>query len=261
MLEKQNQQNLNLLKEFYMETKTRLLADKIRVHGITSRIKDDVFNEYINLGEKKDYVCQRIKMAEHVLDDISLEQVADASTYCRDNEDLIINCTHSQSDNKVVKNFCAETKYKSANDELYEALQEFKFAVSGQTENQKVAKVQMAETLFELSDQDDAVLNFMADHFVDSGMCADLMNKLKVLSEHGEQKWKKHGDLVCNSRITAYCGKRLKSQDYQYNVSDIEQEIKSFVKSNLRQAGKGKKTKFIGLQKIKQLFNQTSKSV
>jgi len=239
----------SFIEDFCQETKVRLLADKIRMHGITARLADDYFCEYIGLDQKKSYICDRILNAEHVLANLknreNLNFNKDEIKYF---QSYILNARcYDQAINGLVSRFYFESFHKSANDELSEALREFEVAVKGGSDNQKIAKTEMAKIFFNLKDKPDSILNLLADYFVASGICGDLINRLTVCTSHGKAKWDKYGPLIVNrGAITPYCSVKLISQDYQLKTQDALIEINEFAKNGMHQfLSENKKKKFI----------------
>ena len=259
MLELQSNEKVNLFDEFYVETKIRLLADKVRIHGITARLADDQFNEYVGLEKKKNYIENRISNAEHVLSNLGTDYLEGNKVYesISASRDYILNGS-CKDDNKkgLVANFYHESKFKSANDELTEALQELQIAVHSNSKNQQNAKPKMAKILFGLREQSAEVCSALADYFVKQGLCEYLINNLQALSEIGEAKWKREGALIINGgKITKYCNVKMASQDYRFTANHAMTLIRTFVQNNLAQfEPQKKKNKFIG--KISNLLKQ-----
>ena len=259
MLESQGNEKVNLFDEFYIETKIRLLADKVRVHGITARLADDQFNEYVGLEKKKNYIENRISNAEHVLNNLRVDYRENKKVYesISASRDYILNGSCEDDKKKgLVANFYHESKFKSANDELTEALQELQIAVQGSSKNQQNAKPKMAKVLFGLREQSAEVCSVLADYFVKQGLCEYLIKNLQARSEIGEAKWKREGALVVNGgKISQYCNVKLTSQDYYFTAKNAMILIRTFVQNNLAQfEPQKKKSKFIG--KISNFLNQ-----
>ena len=252
MVERENT-NFTMVDEFYQETQVRLLADKIRMHGIRARIADDQFREYLGLNEKQNYIHGRIQNAQHVLFNMQQNQGVEYTQDVIDSSrDYILNGDHFENEKKgLVANFYHESKFKSVNDELIEALQEFEIAINGNTRNQQIAKTEMAKILFNLPDQKHAVLNAMAERFVRQGISRDLRNQLAVRSASGEAKWNQAGPLVIRAgRVTPYCSVRLTNQDYQYSTDDCMKQIADFVQKDLQKFVQNKKRRFVAGQMI-----------
>lgn len=248
MVERENT-NFTMVDEFYQETQVRLLADKIRMHGIRARIADDQFREYLGLNEKQNYIHGRIQNAQHVLFNMQQNQGVEYTQDVIDSSrDYILNGDHFENEKKgLVANFYHESKFKSVNDELIEALQEFEIAINGNTRNQQIAKTEMAKVLFGLNDKPGEVLDSLANHFVQGGKCQDLINQLSVYSQSGQAKWDKAGALIIGAgKITHYCNTKLSSQDYEFSAQAGLQQIEEFVQKKLQKVvGKNKKSKFI----------------
>lgn len=248
-MEKVEDNDFNLVDEFCLETKIRLLADKMRVHGISARLADDCFHEYIGLDRKLNYIHERISNAEHVLGNLK--------KYRESNElspelidayrEYILNGSQFEKDKKgLVANFYHESKFKSTNDELMEALQEFKIAVKGGSANQQRVKTEMAKILFAQGGQTAEVLNPMANRFVENGTCDNLIQQLAVRSACGEAKWKQAGALVIRAGfITPYCNTKLDIHDYQFTAEAGLNAIQDFVKADMQKFAQPKKRKFI----------------
>lgn len=78
-----------------------------------------------------------------------------------------------------------------------------------------------------------------------NGTCETLMSKLKICSASGEKKWKDYGSLMIGSgKIYPYCGTKLNSQDYEFNVANVKNEINDFVTKELQNT-KVKRSKFL----------------
>lgn len=247
MVERENT-NFTMVDEFYQETQVRLLADKIRVHGVKARLADDQFGEYIGLDEKLNYIKDRIKNAKHVLANIKEGGAEYTPDVIASSRDYILNGSHFEHDKQgLVASFYHESKFKSANDELIEALQEFQIAGKGNSANLQVAKTEMAKVLFGLNDKPGEVLDSLANHFVQGGKCQDLINQLSVYSQSGQAKWDKAGALIIGAgKITRYCNTKLSSQDYEFSAQAGLQQIEEFVQKKLQKfVGKNKKSKFI----------------
>lgn len=259
MIKNQNSDNLNLINEFKYETKVRLLADKMRVAGLSARIAEDHFDEYIGLVAKKEYVEDRVARAERVLSD--MESYAQKFEIGQETveayQDYILNAgALDEERNSLVEKFYRESKYKTANDEMVDALREFEVAVNHNSLSHHKAKLQMAKSLFSLPNQDSEVLHNLANEFVKDNVCGQLISHLKIKSISGEAKWKKYGALVLGeSKISPYCNAKLNRQDYVFSAGDALAEIQGFVAQHLQQTTqKDKKKKVIGFSGLKHII-------
>lgn len=251
----------DLANEFRQETETRLLADQLRICGINARIADDVFDEYVGLEQKKNYLEERIELGKRALANFSfvenltfVDRKEKANYFCDLKDSILRGVSHIEDEINLVKIFYAISRYKSANDEMFEALQEFNLATKGRSDNQQKAKTQMAKILFG-ADKSDDTLNMLADRFVNNGTCETLMSKLKICSASGEKKWKDYGSLMIGSgKIYPYCGTKLNSQDYEFNVANVKNEINDFVTKELQNT-KVKRSKFLFGRFIAKVLN------
>jgi len=124
--------------------------------------------------------------------------------------------------------------HKSANDDMIDALMEFKAVANGTTQNQKRAKINMAKELFaqQASGISDDEIEAMADRFLKT-KCDSLIKKLGELTQSGEDKQKASDTCEINGK--EYCTERLKSDDYKLRAIDANRSIKKFVKDDLQQ--------------------------
>jgi len=273
--------------EFYHETKSRLLADKMRLERLQADIADCelIYDDTQDLEQEAAFLQERIKRAEnglskleqarthssfsdpevqrgftseiekYILDDVKKQdkQQIQAQEDVEESEDELDDEQQVQTQGNVeetkekteeeietapvfaTKLFTKnESMHKSANDDMIDALMEFKAVANGTTQNQKRAKINMAKELFaqQASGISDDEIEAMADRFLKT-KCDSLIKKLGELTQSGEDKQKASDTCEINGK--EYCTERLKSDDYKLRAIDANRSIKKFVKDDLQQ--------------------------
>ena len=281
-----NNEPMNYAGEFYHETKSRLLADKMRLERLQADIADRelIYEDTQDLEQEAVFLQERIKRAEnglskleqarthssfsdpevqrgftskieeYILDDVKKQdkQQIQAQEDVEESEDELDDEQQVQTQGNVeeskeeteeeietapvlaTKLFTKnESMHKSANDDMIDALMEFKAVANGTTQNQKRAKINMAKELFaqQASGISDDEIEAMAKRFLDTE-CDSLIERLGELTQSGVDK-KANGTCEINGK--EYCKERLKSGDYQLRAIDANSSIKQFVQDDLQQ--------------------------
>lgn len=233
---------LNVAGEFYNKTKARLLADKMRLSSKQAQIADDYAQNHTDLSQLNEqvaYLQQRINTAEQILH----QQMPNPNSPTFNDPNYFamlesqIMAEDANQENEGARRFLENTKHHDANQEMIDALDEFKRAANGTTSNQQAAKREMAVEMFhlqskvennEINDQD---LDGMTDRFVKSGLLSQMCWELNRLSPIGEQK------SLANAKADGPEPKIVPfdSRDYMITAVDTNAAINQFVEKDLQQ--------------------------
>ena len=167
-----------LAENFYQKSKARLLADKARVARYQAEIADYSVDAK-KFNACKVYLEKRIKAAEDALNkipDVNSPRFND-QTYYNDLEKEImeagIDNNASAQDKQFVQDFLNHNQNNTQNDEMVNALKQFKITNQNQTVNMQKAKREISTLLFGMQKKvekgqiNDANLDNMTSNFFD----------------------------------------------------------------------------------------------
>ncbi|MBQ7973522.1 MAG: hypothetical protein IJ295_01025, partial [Clostridia bacterium] len=227
---------LNEVGEYYYETRSRLLADKMRLYQLEADMCDNPHQLAELEGDKK-FIEARINNSEKILQHMNAMKANNASEetlkdFCCSTDNLLTD----YKDINVAE--LHNGTYRSANDEMAAALSTFKQTGKGNSKNQQAAKVKTAVEIFGLQDLyqkgeiKDADVVAMADRYISGGKCDQMIDNLRQLTPRGQQKLDIKGSFPLDG--VDHCNEKLSIKDYQFMVKDAGVQIGAFVEKDLK---------------------------
>lgn len=197
--------------------------------GFTSKIEEYILDDVKKQDKQQIQAQEDVEESEDELDDEQQVQTQGNVEESKE-ETEEIETAPVFATKQFTKN---ESMHKSANDDMIDALMEFKAVANGTTQNQKRAKINMAKELFaqQASGISDDEIEAMADRFLNTE-CDSLISQLRVLTLTGVDK---QASGTCEINGKKYCKERLKSGDYRLRAIDANRSIKQFVQDDLQQ--------------------------